>query len=188
MVRIHVMGASGSGTTSLGIALAEKLGIPHLDSDDFYWMPTDPPYTTPREIGPRIAMLEEQAQPERGWVLTGSALKWGMSIEPLYQLIVFLRLDPAVRMARIRKREAERYGARISAGGDMAQKSQAFLEWAESYDVAGPGQRSLAAHEAWLETQTAPVLRLNSMNSVTELAEAVLRHPVVQAGVALSGR
>lgn len=188
MVRIHVMGASGSGTTSLGIVLAQALGIPHLDSDDFYWMPTDPPYTTPREIGTRIAMLEEQALPDRGWVLTGSALKWGMSIEPLYQLIVFLRLDPAVRMARIRKREAKRYGDRISAGGDMAQKSQAFLEWAESYDIAGPQQRSLAAHEAWLETQTAPVLRLNSINPVTELAKAVLRHPVVQAGAALSGR
>lgn len=181
MVRIHVMGASGSGTTSLGIVLAEKLGIPHLDSDDFYWMPTDPPYTTPREIGARIAMLERQAVPDRGWVLTGSALKWGMSIEPLYQLIVFLRLDPAVRMARIRKREVERYGPRIAAGGDMAQKSQAFLEWAESYDVAGPEQRSLAAHEAWLETQAVPVLRLNSKNPVTELAEAVLRHPVVNA-------
>lgn len=182
MVRIHVMGASGSGTTSLGMALAEKLGIPHLDSDDFYWMPTDPPYTTPREMGARIAMLEEQASPDDGWILTGSALKWGMSIEAFYQLIVFLKLDPVVRMERIRKREAERYGARIAPGGDMAEKSRAFLEWAESYDVAGPEQRSLAAHEAWLETQTAPVLRLNSVNPVTELAEAVLRHPVVQAG------
>lgn len=182
MVRIHVMGASGSGTTSLGMALAQTLRIPHLDSDDFYWMPTDPPYTTPREIGARIALLEEQAMPDSGWVLTGSALKWGMSIEPLYQLIVFLRLDPTLRMERIRTREAERYGARIAAGGDMAEKSRAFLEWAESYDAAGPEQRSLAAHEAWLETQTAPVLRLNSIKSVTELVEAVLRHPVVEAG------
>ncbi|MGE7369679.1 hypothetical protein ACQKKX_11520 [Neorhizobium sp. NPDC001467] len=172
MVRIHVMGASGSGTTSLGMALAEKLGIPHLDSDDFYWMPTDPPYTTPREIGARIAMLEEQALPDDGWVLTGSALKWGRSIEPFYHLIVFLRLDPAVRMERIRKREAARYGARITAGGDMAHKSQAFLEWAESYDTAGPEQRSLVAHEAWLSAQTAPVLRLDSISPVTELAEA----------------
>lgn len=181
MVRIHVMGASGSGTTSLGIALAQKLGIAHLDSDEFYWMPTDPPYTTPREITARIAMLEQQALPDRGWVLTGSALKWGISIEPLYQLVVFLRLDSAVRMARIRRRETERYGSRIAPGGDMAQKSQAFLEWAESYDVAGPEQRSLAAHEAWLQKQAVPVLRLNSISPVTELAQAVLRHPVVHA-------
>lgn len=188
MVRLHIMGASGSGTTTLGAVLAARLGVDHLDSDDFYWMPTDPPYTTAREVGVRVAMLEQQAVPDRGWVLTGSALKWGMSIEPLYQLIVFLRLDPAVRMERIRRREAQRYGARIKPGGDMAHKSQAFLEWAESYDAAGPQQRSLAAHEAWLKTQTAPVLRLNSIDPVTELAQAVLRHPVVQAGAALSER
>lgn len=181
MVRVHVMGASGAGATSLGIELATTLDVPHLDSDDFYWMPTDPPYTTPRELAARVALLERQARPEHGWVLTGSALKWGMSIEPLYQLIVFLTLDPGIRMERIRKRETERYGSRIMAGGDMAKKSGEFLEWAASYDSAGPERRSLASHEAWLATQTAPILRLDSINPVTELAAAVLRHPVVTA-------
>jgi adenylate kinase family enzyme len=36
MVHIHVMGASGSGTTSLGRALSEKRDIAHLDTDDFF--------------------------------------------------------------------------------------------------------------------------------------------------------
>ena len=181
MVRLHIMGASGSGTTTLGAVLAARLGVDHLDSDDFYWMPTDPPYTTPRPIEARIDLLHERARPDHGWILTGSALKWGVSVEPLYQLIVFLQLDPAVRMGRIRAREIERYGARIEPGGDMAVKSREFLEWAESYDAAGPERRSLAAHEAWLVTQTAPILRLNSLGSVTELADAILRHPVVMA-------
>lgn len=181
MVRLHIMGASGSGTTTLGAVLAARLGVDHLDSDDFYWMPTDPPYTTPRPIEARVDLLHQRARPDHGWILTGSALKWGVSVEPLYQLIVFLQLDPAVRMGRIRAREIERYGTRIEAGGDMAVKSREFLEWAESYDAAGPERRSLAAHEAWLVTQTAPILRLNSVDPVTKLADAILRHPVVMA-------
>ncbi|ASR09775.1 hypothetical protein CHY08_18390 [Rhizobium leguminosarum bv. viciae] len=56
MVHIHVMGASGSGTTSLGRALAERLDIAHLDTDDFFWMPTDPPFTTPRDADERIRL------------------------------------------------------------------------------------------------------------------------------------
>ena len=32
------------------------------------------------------------------WVLSGSALKWATPIEPFYDLIVFLQLDPALRM------------------------------------------------------------------------------------------
>jgi adenylate kinase family enzyme len=183
MVRIHVMGAAGTGTTTLGAALAARLGVRHLDSDDFYWMPTDPPYATPRPFEARGALLQEHASASGGWVLSGSALKWGMSIEPLYQLIVFLRLDPSVRMERIRRREAARYGERILPGGDMTEKSRAFLEWAERYDSAGPDQRSLAAHEAWLQGQAAPVLRLDSAQPVTELVDAVLRHPVVLAQV-----
>jgi adenylate kinase family enzyme len=179
MVRIHVTGASGSGTTTLGAALAESLNIPHLDSDHFYWLPTDPPFQTPRDFSARVAMLQERARPDAPWVLSGSALKWGMSIEPLYSLIVFLRLDPALRMERIRQRETSRYGHRILPGGDMAETSQAFLKWAESYDTAGPEQRSLASHEAWLSNQVTPILRLDSAKPVEQLLDEVLLHPVL---------
>ena len=42
--RIHILGASGSGTTALGQALAEHLRCPHFDTDDYFWLPTDPPH------------------------------------------------------------------------------------------------------------------------------------------------
>ncbi|MBY5364019.1 adenylate kinase [Rhizobium leguminosarum] len=181
MVHIHVMGASGSGTTSLGRALAEKLDIAHLDTDDFFWLPTDPPFTTPRDADDRIRLLLDEVARHEGWVLSGSALKWGRPIEPLYDLIVFLRIDPELRMTRILAREIARYGNRIRPGGDMAVKSGEFLEWAASYDRAGPERRSLAAHEQWLETQTAPVLRLDSSLGIDDLAAEVLLHPVIAA-------
>jgi hypothetical protein len=61
-------------------------------------------------------------------------------------------------------------------------KSGQFLEWAASYDTAGPERRSLCAHEQWLETQTAPVLRLDSSHEVDNLAAQVLLHPAIAAG------
>ena len=33
--RLHTLGASGSGTTTLGRALAERLQCPHFDTDDY---------------------------------------------------------------------------------------------------------------------------------------------------------
>lgn len=45
---IHIFGASGSGTSTLGRAVAAGLGWRFLDTDDFFWLPTDPPFTTPR--------------------------------------------------------------------------------------------------------------------------------------------
>lgn len=182
MPNIHVMGASGSGTTSLGQALAESLAVRHLDTDHFFWMPTDPPFTTPREVEARVVMLREAVKgAESGWVLSGSALKWGSEFEPLYDLIVFLRIDPVMRLQRIRRREEVRYGDRIKPGGDMAAKSSEFLEWAESYDTAGPERRSLAAHEHWLTLQRTPVLRLDSSRPIEALVGDVLKHPAVIA-------
>jgi adenylate kinase family enzyme len=177
------MGASGSGTTTLGSALSNRLGLRHLDTDDFFWMPTNPPFSTPRPVPDRLELLHSAMAGQTGWVLSGSALKWGTSLEPLYDLIVFVRLDPAIRMERIRRREAERYGARILPGGDMAETSRAFMDWAASYDTAGPTQRSLASHEAWLKLQSAPVLRLDSARPLDDLVVDVLQHPALKGAV-----
>lgn len=176
MPRIHVLGASGSGSTTLGEAVARRLRIPHADADGFFWMPTDPPFTTRRPRLERLTLLAQALPADGAWVFSGSAISWATMLEPCYDLIVFLRLDPAVRLARLRHRETARYGARIEPGGDMAAASAVFFEWAKAYDTAGPAQRSLAAHESWLSGQAAEVLRLDSAQPVDALTEAVLRH------------
>ncbi|WNJ91654.1 adenylate kinase [Bosea sp. 685] len=173
MPRIHILGASGSGTTTLGEALGTLLDVPHRDSDAFYWLPTDPPFQAPRPLLERQALLLDQLKPGASWILSGSAIKWAKPLEPLYELIVYLRLDPVLRMERLRKRELARYGERIAPSGDMAATSAEFLSWAAAYDTAGVEQRSRIAHEAWLASQTAPILRLDSSNPVRHLAAAV---------------
>lgn len=41
MRRIQIFGASDSGVTTLGFALAERLDCPYFDSDEYLWLPTD---------------------------------------------------------------------------------------------------------------------------------------------------
>jgi adenylate kinase family enzyme len=77
LARIHILGASGSGTTTLGRALAAKLGCPHFDSDDFYWMPTEPPYRQPRPREEGQRLLGEALATSASWVLSGSLCGWG---------------------------------------------------------------------------------------------------------------
>jgi hypothetical protein len=174
MPRIHILGASGSGTSTLGTALARRLDVSHTDADSLYWVPTDPPYTTPRRPVDRQALLLRTLPVGGRWVFSGAATKWAAPLEPHYDLVVFLRLDPAVRMTRLRRREAARFGPRILPGGDMAAISASFFAWAEAYDTAGSSQRGLVTHETWLADQPAPVLRLDSLASVDDLVGAVL--------------
>ncbi len=173
MPRIHILGASGSGTTTLGAALAAATGWPHEDSDTYFWVPTDPPFTTPRPRERRLDTLLPRLAATPDWIFTGSAISWATPLEPLYELVVYLRLDPALRMARLHARESARYGARIAPGGDMAVASQEFLAWAEAYDTAGVEQRSRALHAAWLADRACPVLRLDATEPVGGLVRAV---------------
>jgi adenylate kinase family enzyme len=56
MRRLHILGASGSGTTTLGKAIANELAAPHFDTDDYYWLPTSsspkPRRPTPQPASP----------------------------------------------------------------------------------------------------------------------------------------
>ena len=57
--RVHITGASGAGVTSLGRALADSLAVPHHDTDDYFWLPTTPPYREQREVADRLRLMRE---------------------------------------------------------------------------------------------------------------------------------
>jgi hypothetical protein len=119
----------------MGAALARRLGVPHIHCDSLYWLPTDPPFTTPRSSQARQALLLRTLPATGHWVFSGAEAKCAAPQERHYGLVVFLRLDPALGMARLRRREAARFGARILPGGDMAATSAAFIAWAATYDT-----------------------------------------------------
>ena len=174
MPRILVTGAPGSGTSTLGRAVAERLGCPQFDTDDFLWLPDDPPYQRIRPMPDRLHLLQAALVRHRSWVVSGALTGWGNPLVPRLGLVVFLTLEPGLRMRRLRAREAARFGPRILPGGDMAARQQTFFEWAEAYDTAGPDQRSRALHEQWLTTLPCPVLRLDTSGPLEPLVAAVL--------------
>lgn len=172
-LRLYVMGASCSGVSTLGSVLAARFGLTHLDVDDFYWMPTDPPYTVKRRSGERVRLIAQRQKDAEGWVLTGSFVGWGDALVRTVDLIVFLWTPTAVRMQRLAVREAQRHGPRILPGGDMHEAHRAFREWASRYDDPTFEGRNRAQHEGWLNNQSAPVLRLHGGHPPGELAQSV---------------
>jgi len=87
--RINIMGASGSGATALGRALADALAVPHHDSDDYFWVPTTPPYREKRDAAERLQLMREVFLGRVDWVLSGSVDDWGAPIVPFFDLVVF---------------------------------------------------------------------------------------------------
>jgi adenylate kinase family enzyme len=173
-VRVHILGASGAGTTTLGAALASRLGHAHFDTDDFFWLPTEPKFLEVRPPEARIALLTSALDAAGSWVLSGSLCGWGDVFVPRFERVVFMYLPPEVRMSRLARREASRYGAEaIAPGGAHHAKYETFMAWAAAYD-AGEVSRTLAIHERWLATLPCPVLRLTTVAPVTEQLTQVL--------------
>jgi adenylate kinase family enzyme len=172
--RIHIMGASGAGVTSLGRALADALAIPHHDTDDYFWQPTTPPYQDKREIADRLRLMREVFLPRADWVLSGSLESWGDAIIPAFDLVVFVMTPWAVRLQRLRAREATHFGAdAVAPDGWRHQETEEFIEWASHYDAGDREGRSLTRHQAWLATLPCPALRLDGSRPLPELvAEA----------------
>ena len=172
---IHIFGASGSGTSTLGRALAEKTGFRFMDTDDYYWLPAEPMYTLKRPIPERLALMERDLDGCDGAVLSGSLAGWGGPLIPRFTLAVRLVTPTPVRMERLKQREYARYGRRILPGGDLYEQSQAFLAWAAQYDDGLPPLRSRALHDLWQQQLPCPLLTLDGTLPLDELAEAVLQ-------------
>ncbi|MEN4904272.1 hypothetical protein [Luteimonas sp. TWI1437] len=172
--RLHIFGASGSGTTTLGAALAARLALPHVDVDEVYWKPSDPPYTEKTTPSERIAAIEQRRAGHDAWILTGSLVSWGSSLVARCTLAVFLSLDDTERMRRLHAREHARYGDRIAPGGDMVEHHRAFMDWAAQYETGGPEIRSRAMHDRWRQTLHCPVLTLDSSPPPPALVDAII--------------
>ena len=173
--RINVIGASGSGTSTLGQSVAFALGIPYFDSDDYFHAPSDPPFQRQRSAEDRYQLVCRDLRPDTSWVLAGGIVDWVPSPILNFTCIVFLYVPTTVRVERLRHRERMRFGHRIEQGGDMHGTHEKFLDWASRYDTGDIEGKTLARHEAYLTKQQCPVLKYHAVSSVSDVTISVLQ-------------
>lgn len=175
MKRIHIFGASGTGTTTLANALADVMGCQHYDTDNYFWIPTNLPFQTIRDRSERQELLRQDLERNDSWVLSGSLCGWGDFAIPMFNLVVFLWLPSDIRMQRLKKREIERCGPDIEDSSHPGhQRHTEFLEWAATYDTGGLDMRSKARHEQWIATLSCLVVRIEQDRSIQENLKTVL--------------
>lgn len=173
--RVHIMGASGAGVTTLGRALADALALSHHDVDDYYWRPTNPPYRKKRKVADRLRLMREIFLDREGWVLSGALDGWGASIVPHFDVVVFMHAPTDIRLKRLRDREARHFGAdAVSPGGWRYQETEEFFEWASHYDDGSREGRNLMRHEGWLTTLACPIIRLDGRRPTPDLVSELV--------------
>lgn len=172
--RILIIGASGSGATTLAHHLGSALKTQVFDTDDFYWVPTDPPFQIKRQVPERNALMQEMFLPRSDWVLSGSPVSWDTEIVPRLTHVIFLTLPTPERLTRLQKRENIRQTVRGAHDPVASQIRSGFLQWSAQYDNPHFHGRSRASHEDWLGRVACPVLRLSAEHAPQELTRQAL--------------
>jgi AAA domain len=165
--RLLITGASGAGTTTLGRALAERWSVPHAEVDDYFWVPTSPPYTEKRPVDERLSLMHSVFVPRDSWILSGSLMGWGDSLIANLDAVVFLSVDPSIRMERLERRETVRDGEVNEAA------RREFFDWARGYENPDFPGRSRVRHDRWLATLPCPVLPLDGAEPLPRLVDSV---------------
>jgi hypothetical protein len=94
----------------LGRALGIDLSFRVFDTDDYYWLPSTPPFQHKQDPEVRLATLLRDLGVTSAAIISGSILNWGLELEDSLSLIVFLTVPAAVRAARLEMREMRLYG------------------------------------------------------------------------------
>ncbi len=170
---IHIYGASGSGTSTLGRKISEELGYKFMDTDDYFWLPTNPQYTTKRSNEERIALMKKDILENENVVISGSLVDWGDELIPLFTLAIRLVTDTDIRIERLKIREKQKFGDRIMPGGDMYENHMEFIAWAGKYDTGSVNMRSKAKHDEWQKLLQCRQIVLNGETNLEENVENV---------------
>ena len=105
MRRVNVIGSSGSGKTSVGRAIAAKLGLPFIELDEIHWG-RYPNWRMPADDEFRL-WVKEATSGDR-WVVDGSYSRTRDIVWARADTVVWLDLPFVVRLWRVLRRTISR--------------------------------------------------------------------------------
>ena len=171
---IMIIGPSGSGKTTLGIEVAKRIDLPFFDVDDFIWRKDTPePYTIMYSREEKISGLKNAIMPYEHFVMAGSMSSFHEAFDEYFDLMVFLYVDPDIRVQRISERALRRFGDRVAEGGDMYESNRKFIEYNRSYET--DGSPNLKEQRAWMNSLSCRKLELDGADSIEKNTDLIIR-------------
>jgi adenylate kinase family enzyme len=163
-----VIGSTGSGKTTFARALAEKLGVPHVEIDALFWQPGWV-MTSAEELRLKV----EAALGHAGWVVDGNySSRLGTFVLDQADEVVWLDLPLRTTWPRLLRRTVRRLRGREEMWGTNRETFRnAFLSrnsiLVYALQTHGRGRRVRAE---WVSRY--PYVRLRSARDVTRYIEA----------------
>ena len=172
-MKIQIIGASGTGKSTLARYLSEKTGVYWIDTDKYLWK--DSSFTENYPVEDRFGMYNDDMANHQDYIVSGSVHSWNPGGFNDRELLVLLMVDEDTRMKRIYDREFASFGARMLPGGDHYQLTREFLDWCRTYLTEDENTiDSLANHRLRLQEASCKTLVLDGNLPVDALYAHVL--------------
>ena len=162
---ILICGLNGTGKSTLGKVLADRLGYEFIDNEELYFPKADQEYifSGPRSREEVIRLLEEKIDRNSRFVFAAVKGDYGDRLISSLEHIILINVPKQIRNRRVRDRSFSRFGERILPGGDLYEKETAWFSLTES--------RPEDYTEKWLETVECPVIRIDGTLPVKQNAD-----------------
>ena len=169
---IMIIGPSASGKTTLGKKVAEILNLPYFDVDEFIWRFDTPElYTVMYSREEKISRLQNAIAPYEHFVMAGSMSSFHQAFDDSFSMMVFLYVEPDIRVQRANERAIQRFGERVLEGGDMYESNQDFLKQIRRYET--DGSPNLAEQKAWMKSLSCKKLELDGTEPIEKNAQII---------------
>ncbi len=172
---IMIIGPSGSGKTTLGKVVAEKLGYPYFDVDDYIWkQDTAAPYTQMYTREEKISRLSHDIAPYEHFVMAGSMSSFHYAFDDKFAMMVLLYAAPDIRIQRVHHRAIARFGERVLEGGDMHKSHMKFLEDNRRYET--DGSPNLREQREWMKNMSCVKIELDGTSRIESNAKIIVEN------------
>jgi len=152
---ILICGLNGTGKSTLGRILADRMGYEFIDNEDLFFLKTDPSYTfsSPRSEEEVIRLLEDKISGNNRFIFAAVKGNYGDRLIALLDYIVLIEVPKQIRSNRVRDRSYQKFGDRILPGGDLYEKENKWFSLTDN--------RPDTYVTDWLETLDCPVIRID---------------------------
>ena len=152
---ILICGLNGTGKSTLGRMLAERLGYCFIDNEDLFFPKTESSYefSNPRSKEEAIQILEDRIAQDDKFVFAAVKGDYGDKLISSLQKVVLIEAPKSVRNHRIRERSFQKFGDRILRGGDLYEKEESWFATVDNRPEDYVSQ--------WLDNVNRPVIRVD---------------------------
>ena len=120
-IGIQICGLNGCGKSTLGKALAERIGFYFIDNEFLYFSRpnADEPYANPKSRTEVEKLLMDEVSKHPDFVFSAVKGDYGKDIVPIYNYVVVIEVPKKIRSQRVRNRSFQKFGSRMLMGGDL---------------------------------------------------------------------